>query len=49
MRGRRSGLGGGGGTVGVVEAHEDVGVELGLVLLLGGVDADVLRSGGHAN
>lgn len=47
MRGRRIGLNGSGVTVGIVDAHEDVGVEFGLVVLVVGVDAGVLRSGGH--
>lgn len=49
MRGKRSGLDGKKGTVGVIEAHEDIGVEFSLVLLLGSVDADVLSSGGHGD
>lgn len=37
------------GTVGVIEAHEDIGVEFGVVLVFGSVDADVLSSGGHGD
>ena len=47
MRGRRIDLDEEGVTIGVVDAHEDVGVELGLVVLVLGVDAGVLSSGGH--
>lgn len=49
MRAKRSDLRGKKGTVGLIEAHEDIGVEFGLVLLLGSVDADVLSSGGHGD